>query len=1146
MPMRIIRGAVGSGKTGICIGEIEKIHEKNPDSKCIMIVPNHYSYETERRFVEHFGGTGLNNIEVLTLRKMAINCLSAAELRYLTPAGKQMLIYRAVKDYCENTEITDAKLIASMKKTGFLDVMASLISEMKRYSVTPQMLIETTEKIENDTLKNKIMALGSIYSMYSSFVEGSGYTDSEDDIKRLSEYIAKSGDFGSDTYVWFSKFDEFMPHQLGVIEALLSRGANVTVCVNYPENDDGTYEQLQNTFYRIEDLAQLYGGFDVISLSQRLSHVKSRELRFLFENWNNSRAVFNERPENISLFESRDAYSEVEYAAGRIVDLAREDGLRFKDIAVLCGRAEEYQYIVQTVFAEYEIPYFTDSTIILSDHPIALQILSLFDILEDDWSYDAVFAYLRAGFIYEERDGRFLPISQNKIDRLENFALQYGIRGQSKWLGETEWVKNTDIISTAFGEETENQSDGFFEDLRTAITAPISEFKEATSRRKTAKGHAAALFNYLERINLYAGLKTETTRLRREGKLNEAEQFTQIWNLLLDVINQTVVTAGDEKMNRAEYSEYIRAGLAKCEIRTIPSGIDQVYVGNVERSSQSNVKAMFVIGAVGGTFPDESGEEGFLSNNDRSTLGESYDIRLAPDTRKKMEKQYFKVYRALCAACDMLFLSYPLQNSEGRALRASRMLIDIYKKFPKLTVSDKLLDTEEKIYISSPKATIHKMLINKSCGQLNPVWEAAYEWYKKSGDWDNLLAMLDSAGRFSAREIKIDSALARELYKEKGAYSASRLNAYAHCPFGYFIKYGIGAYERREWEITPADVGSYAHVVIKKFCERVEDGAQNSADKLKRWRDLRGEGEDGTAPVREEILNEIIDATRENMLASETRDKERTAGIFLRMGKTIRHAAKIVHMSFKNGQYTEEGMERHFELDLGEGIAIKGDIDRLDVYNQTDGDARVRIIDYKTGKTAFDVVDIYNKIDMQPVIYAIAAREIARETLGRDAAVTGIYYNRVRDDFEKLRYGEDTAKADEKHGKARSLDGVTFIDREGDNRVIYDMDSSIENGGRSEFLNISAENIAENDSVRTRAEIEGLMTSVKESILSMDREIKSGNISLSPYAKPMSSSCDFCEYKSVCAFDCDRRSDRDREGDKESVWELMKEKGGGV
>lgn len=68
MGVSIIRGAISSGKSDMCLKQISEIHEKNPDSKCIMIVPDHYSYETERKFVDFFGGIGLNNIEVLNAK----------------------------------------------------------------------------------------------------------------------------------------------------------------------------------------------------------------------------------------------------------------------------------------------------------------------------------------------------------------------------------------------------------------------------------------------------------------------------------------------------------------------------------------------------------------------------------------------------------------------------------------------------------------------------------------------------------------------------------------------------------------------------------------------------------------------------------------------------------------------------------------------------------------------------------------------------------------------------------------------------------------------------------------------------------------------------------------------------------------------
>lgn len=76
---------------------------------------------------------------------------------------------------------------------------------------------------------------------------------------------------------------------------------------------------------------------------------------------------------------------------------------------------------------------------------------------------------------------------------------------------------------------------------------------------------------------------------------------------------------------------------------------------------------------------------------------------------------------------------------------------------------------------------------------------------------------------------------------------------------------------------------------------------------------------------------------------------------------------------FLPGNFAENGMEYDFEEDISDAVALKGKIDRIDICR--DGDkSYLRIIDYKTGKTVFDIKNIYNGYNMQMVIYAIAAK----------------------------------------------------------------------------------------------------------------------------------------------------------------------------
>ena len=365
-----------------------------------------------------------------------------------------------------------------------------------------------------------------------------------------------------------------------------------------------------------------------------------------------------------------------------------------------------------------------------------------------------------------------------------------GIRGGSKWLGEKEWLGENNIVDTAFQTESEEDANEVIEKLRHEITAPIASFKEKTKGRKTAAEFATALFEYLEDINLYAGLKSDIDKFQKDGKLNESEQFTKIWNLILDILNQVTIALDGDKINISEFAEYITVGLSQCEIRTIPSGIDQVYVGSVERSSHTSVKVMFIVGAKNGTFPTGIASEGFLSNRDRCTLQEEYGVTLAPDTKKKLDEQYFKVYRALCAVSEKLYFSYSIQNEEGKSQSPSHMINDIMRKFPKMTVSDNLLNDPLKdgIYISTPQATIHRMLINMSDrfnGIKNQLWEIVYDWYKHQTKWKPMLSLMKRADYYSERGVMLDSDIANMMYDGKITYSATRINTYAACPFQY-------------------------------------------------------------------------------------------------------------------------------------------------------------------------------------------------------------------------------------------------------------------------------------------------------------------------------------------------------------------------
>ncbi len=1126
MPVEMIIGQIGSGKTERCIQGMRKIRETFPEHKCVMLVPSHYSHETEKLLTEEFGGTGLNNIEAVSFEKIASRLMKGTE-RYLSVPGKQALVCRAVKMCLAELEKRagdfDSRIVASVRKPGFLDIASSLISELRRYIISADMLKEKIKDMEDGALRQKLEIAVLIAENYDELMSGTEYIDSDDDLLRAASAIGELYD--KNTHIWIDKFEEFLPQQAEVMRALIDLGLDIKITFDIcPEYAD-TYYGTLNAIERIKEYAP---ETKITRLEGGLRYLDGKpDLQFLFSSWFD-RSVYREKVRNIELYAARDAYNEIEHIARRIIDLVREEKYRFRDIAVICGDRDGCSHIIKAVFDEYDIPYYSDETVSIADHPIAMQVLSLFDIIENNWDYSSMFEYLRAGFVYTKTTQNGKPvyrrIPNSDIDSLENYVLKYGIRGRNRW--SRPWDHgHKNIIDAALSEDEAQKraEDEAAERIRAIVAGPILDYCDAAKEAKTVNEHCRALYGFLESIDLYGGLKAEILGLAVNRAEAEAQRFGQIWNLILDVLDQLNTALGEAEVSADEFREYLRAAMTKCEIRTIPSGVDRVFIGSIEKNQSANVKVLFVEGAVTGTFPSDSSVEGFLSNADREYL-ESEDIKLAPTTAKRTEKQYSRVYKAFCAVTDRLCVSYMVQTPEGKSCRASQTVLDIRSKLKKLEMrSDTDAGNDEMMYISAPKVTLHNMLIRH---KMHPLWEHVDKWFYEHGEWRGRISDIKrTKDSFAEREISLSPKLAERLYEDKVFYSPTRLNAYAQCPFKYFMQYGLRARPREEWELTASDTGTYAHELIKRLCEKVE------GDPSLGWENVTDE-QCGA------IIDDAVKESSERLLNSDIPGKEKTASILRRTGAAAKEAAKAVRRSITAGSFKTEAYEMRFETELSDKVGIKGVIDRLDVCRH-DGVKEYRIVDYKTGKKDFKLAEIYHGLSMQPVIYAVAMC-MADES----AELSGTYYSMVRNDFYKAKESNklDTIKRGLKENT--KLSGATFVDVDENGDIDESSLARIEAPDRREGLFFKAKKgvVSIGGNLRRRETGKKLMEFTVKKIIDEDAEIRSGNICISPRQNGGAGSvCDYCDFAAACKFDEPLRSTRDIPEKDEDIWKLLEE-----
>ncbi|MCH5211563.1 MAG: exodeoxyribonuclease V subunit gamma [Oscillospiraceae bacterium] len=1121
MSVKIVTGSIGSGKTEYCIDEIRRVHEVYPSKKCVMLVPSHYSHETEKLLINTFGGTGLNNIEVTSFEKLARELLTGTEKRLSAP-GKQAVICRAIKlalDALDENKF-DSRLLLAVKRSGFIDVAQSLISELHRYLITGPELRQQAEQMENGALKQKLEITALISDNYDELLSAADYIDSDEDLIRLSKVAGNR--FKDNTVIWIDKFDEFLPQQLKVVMSLIDSGADITITFSTCEDEADTY---YGTTAAINHILS-YANAEIIHLSGSMKHIKNApDLHFLFSTWFDRTGYLGE-VHNAEVFEARDAYMEIEHTACRILDFVREDKYRFRDIAVICGNQDSYSHIIEAIFDEYDIPYYSDEQLSIVNHPIAMQILSLFDIIENNWDYSSMFGYLRSGFIYYKKKSGYRRISSDDIDKLENYVLKKGIRGKSMW--QRSWTGGhrrplDEALQTESRQDTEAEE---LESLRKLITEPIEAYCDSVKTAASVTDYCCALYEFLESINLYQGLKAELLGMAMNRAAADAQRFGQIWNLILDVLNQVNTALGSYNVTASEFADYMRAAMAQCTIRTIPSGVDRVFIGSVEKNRSENSKIIFAVGAISGTFPSDSGTEGFFSNSDREILS-GLDIQLAPTTIKKSEKQYNNVYKTLSAVTEKLCVSYPVQTPDGNACRRSQTVIDICAKLHKIKHFNDIVknpEEERQLYISSPSATLHKMLIHP---RYNPLWKHVNEWFDEHDEWRHKLFTIKSTRRnFNERVISINPDLAVELYPGRIFYSPTHLNTYAECPFKNFMQYGLGIKTREEYTLNAADTGSYAHELVRRFCEEVDSGYD--------WKTVTDE-------ECEKIVDDIVAGTTANVMNSDYSDKERTADIFRRMGHTVKEVAKTVRKSIRAGSFKPYAYELKVKEELTPDIGITGTIDRLDICSH-DSINEYRIIDYKTGSKSFSVADISEGLDMQPVIYALVMREH-----DNNARISGMYYSKMRSDYANIKSTSRLETAQNHLKQNTMLDGATFVEADLDGNILSNAADRIETElARSDGSMFFGKNGPgkTGGNIRSLAAGGRLMDTVHDKVIDIDREIRAGNIDISPLEHPASnkSICSYCDYSTICKFDEKCKTTRFVTKKDKDVWDILEDK----
>lgn len=1076
MALQLILGSSGCGKSHFIYERIIKSAIENPKKRYYIIVPEQFTMQTQKIMAEMHPRGGILNIDVLSFGRLAYRVLeeTGGDTRtLLEETGKSLVLQKLVQEKRKELPY----LGSQMGRPGYIAQMKSVISELLQYGISTDTFKQMTRDAKDKNLLYHKMA--DVQVLYEAFREylGETYMTAEEILDLLCTRIEQSVKI-ADSVAVFDGFTGFTPIQNRLVQKMLKlcEKVYVTVTIGSEAKIDGgkspyqlfsmsrkMIRTLKSLTDKVEEDIRLYPG-------EHSRFEKAPALQFL-EQWvfRYRTEVYEKEQKEIQIYCADNPQKEMELTASKILRLVREKNLRYGEIAVITGDLPVYASYARKVLEGLGIPCFIDEKHSVLMNPFVEYLRSSIEMAVQSYSYESVFRYLRCSLSC---------LTREEIDCLENYVVALGIRGRKQW--EEKWVRiyrgmqpeeieEMNRLRQMFVEETKALAEGF------------------AGGRKKVGDFARALYEFIIQGSIREKLYEQEKKFALEGRQALEKEYQQIYDIVMKLLEKIVEILGEEEVTRQEFQQLLEAGLTEAQVALIPPSADQVLVGDIERTRLKDVKALFFVGINDGNIPRNTEKGGIFTEMDREFF-QKQGIELAPGAREQIAIQRFYLYLNLTRPSRYLYLSYSHANAKGEALSPAYLIGTVQKLFPGLTIEEGRTVHEPE----HPKESLPfflKGLAENITKEEQPIWEELYSWYLNDQRYAPVVRRLVEAAFWKNPQDAISKSVAKALYQEVSPYSATRLEKYSACAFAHFLRYGLELSERAEYEFKAMDMGNVVHKALENFASNIRKRGLS-------WKEL-------TQKEREELVEESLKAVTADYGNTILHASARNEYMIARVKRILNRTVWALQEQLKRGEFVPEGFEVSFQ---------GGRIDRVDICREEDK-VYVKVIDYKTGNTSFDLVAVYHGLQLQLMVYLNGAlEEEARKYPQCEVIPAGVFYYNVKDPMIQAAMETDIREVEQKVLKELKMSGL--VQAEAD--TVRKLDATCETLPVAYNKHGS---FRKGSSVADSSQFALLSRFVKNKIQKIRDSIMEGEIAAAPYELGKERACTYCPYQGVCGFD---------------------------
>lgn len=1123
MSLQFIFGGSGRGKTYYLQHYITEEAKHFQERQYIFLVPEQFTMQTQKELIEISEAKGILNIDVQSFLRLAFRVFSetgASNLPVLDDMGKTMVLKKVLNNMEEHLEYFGKNI----HKRGYVQEIKSFLSELLQYGAEEDTIEEMIQASQNHTvLVRKLEDIKRIYKAFAEYLS-EHYITSEEVMTVLAGVTAES-EILRDSVVCLDGFTGFTPTQYAFIRQLLTVAQKVYVSVTMDERESvvrpgakhSLFYMSQHTISRLRKIAQE----EQIEVCTEIWTGKSAaETRFeeaqgiLALEQNLFRYPFQSQstvPEDISIHVLKQPEREVAFAAEKIKELLLAGECRYRDIAVVTGSLEVYGMLAAEIFEQAGIPCFIDQKKSILTNPFVEMIENVLDIFLTNFQIEKVLTYER---------NLFAKTPEEQVDLLDNFLRATGIRGYQKW----QEVWRCDKVFPTSAREEQDRLELALDSARVNLLDEVGElYEEIGHGTHTVREYAEAFCNWLERGEYYIVIEEQVEKLSAEKERAMAKEYSQIYEIVLEVFDRLTELLGEERMRLREFKEILDTGFQEARIGLIPPGVDQVVVGDINRTRLAHVQQLFFLGMNDTNIPNSKSSGGVISDSERMFL-DSEEFELAPTIREKVYTEQFYLYLNLTKPSKHLYLTYCETGNDGKQQNPAYIIDRIQKIFPALSVVEEGRRSDDVHILGTNLGKEYLIQGLRRQDYSNTKWQELFTFYLSDRQREEQVKGLMSAAFYREEETQLSKEAVRALYHEILMGSTSQFEQYSACAFAYFMRYGLHLKERAEHQVQLFDIGNVVHEALELYTRQLlREG--------KKWTDISEEQQRRRA---DQCIQEAAGRYKNGLLYSTERDTylvKRLRRILLRSVWAITKQMELGKFQTVDSEVCFELMQKQTGKEIQEAeksehlLRLIGRIDRID--EMEDGDAcYLKIVDYKTGKKTLSLSDMYYGLELQLMIYLRAETEEKKRKTKKLVIPAGVLYYNIDDPMV-----EGKANPEKLEGailRSLRMDGLLNED----DPVLPALDEELagENGGlaadRTSVVIPAATNregmLKRTSKTVTTKEFADLMDYTEKKLQKIQTEIMGGKITVNPYRKQEAAedtACRYCAYHSICRFD---------------------------